>query len=63
MRFPTAEVNLVLWLRLDDKARGSQHGFDAGAVGYPPIGVIVRERVLDKVQPGVARLIERSRRV
>src|SRR3954447_7047739 len=42
----------------DLEAGAAQHRLDAGAIGNPPVGPVVRVLVLDKMQDGVARALK-----
>jgi hypothetical protein len=60
---PAAEIDLVLRPGFDTKAGGAKHGFDAGSIGDPPVGLVVGVAVLDEVHLGIAGLVEGSRGV
>src|SRR5438270_7999218 len=57
---PLADVDLVLGMLNNLKARAAQHGLGAGAIWDPPVGGVVRVAVLDEVHRGIGGVLENA---
>lgn len=47
-------------MRFDDEAGRTQHGFDTGAIGDPPVGWVTGVTMLDEVQLWITGFVEGS---
>src|SRR5690606_27771039 len=60
-RRPPADVNLLFRTGDDFKTRAPQHGLGTGAIGYPPIGPVIRVFMLDEMEFRIIRIVEMTR--